>query len=259
MMQFITIKNFEKFQHYRDRKPPWIKLYRDLLADDRLFDLSEADRFQLIGLFIIASQHDNLIPNKPAWLRSELRINRPISLKSLIASGWIEVVEQDASGALAASKGIADCKHEPIVETEKRRDREETEAETYLPHGEFGWAKLTATQEGKLRDHLGLSFDTYIARFDRWVNEAPKAKANGVLRQDRHAYESILNWADKDGTQTVTSAGGKKHAERETDNDKNNRAIQDFIARSMAPEVRSDVPDVREEPERLPRPIRLLS
>ena len=27
------IRNFDKFQHFKDRRPPWIKLYRDLLED----------------------------------------------------------------------------------------------------------------------------------------------------------------------------------------------------------------------------------
>jgi hypothetical protein len=29
----IRIKNWAQFQHFKDRKPPWVKLYRDLLDD----------------------------------------------------------------------------------------------------------------------------------------------------------------------------------------------------------------------------------
>jgi DNA-binding NarL/FixJ family response regulator len=28
-----SVKNFERFQHYKDRSPPWIKLYNELLDD----------------------------------------------------------------------------------------------------------------------------------------------------------------------------------------------------------------------------------
>lgn len=55
------------------------------------------------------------------------------------------------------------------------------------------------------------------------------------------------------------NTGGSNGTARETENDKNNRAVKDFITRSLAPEVRSDIPDVREESDGLPRPIRLLS
>ena len=96
-MQFISIRNFEKFQHYKDRKPPWIKLYRDILGDDRLFELTEAERWQLIGLFILASQNDNRIPYKPAWLKKELALSKPISLQKLIDTGWVILLEQDAT------------------------------------------------------------------------------------------------------------------------------------------------------------------
>ena len=29
----MRIKNWNRFQHFKDRKPPWIKLYRDILDD----------------------------------------------------------------------------------------------------------------------------------------------------------------------------------------------------------------------------------
>jgi hypothetical protein len=239
-MQFIRIKDFEKLQHYRDRKPPWIKLYRDLLADDRLFDLSEADRFQLVALFILASQHDNMIPNKPAWLRSELRINRSIQLQRLIDTGWVELVEQDASGMLAASDVLAERKHLPIVETEKRRDREETE--TYIAHGEFGLCLLTVEQYGKLQTKLGIRVTAYIDRFDRWLEENPK------LQKTRKAYPSILNWADRDEQHNSGKGNGNGNGKyRETEHEKNNRAIQAAIDRSMATEVLGDLPNVWED------------
>lgn len=64
--------------------------------------------------------------------------------------------------------------------------------------GEFQRVRLTADQHAKLIAKLNGNLETYIARFDLWVNEAPKAKASGVKREDRHAYESILNWFDRD-------------------------------------------------------------
>lgn len=67
-----------------------------------------------------------------------------------------------------------------------------------LEFGEFGWCRLTPEQHKKLTQRLNGNFASYANRFDRWVNEFPDAKANGVKRRDRHAYESILNWFDRD-------------------------------------------------------------
>src|SRR5262249_13633306 len=47
-LRFLRIRNFERFQHYKDRRPPWIKLYRDLWGDPRFFALSEENRYMLI-------------------------------------------------------------------------------------------------------------------------------------------------------------------------------------------------------------------
>ena len=36
------IKGWVKFQHFKDRRPPWIKLYRDILEDPDWHDLDGA-------------------------------------------------------------------------------------------------------------------------------------------------------------------------------------------------------------------------
>lgn len=70
--------------------------------------------------------------------------------------------------------------------------------EPIIKSGEFGWAKLTATEFSKLKDKLNGHTDEYISRFDLWVQQAPDAKAHGVKRRDREAYASIRAWYDKD-------------------------------------------------------------
>jgi hypothetical protein len=64
--------------------------------------------------------------------------------------------------------------------------------------GEFSRVRLTEQQHAILTATLNGNLADYVARFDRWVNEAPNAKVNGVMRKDRHAYESIRNWFDRD-------------------------------------------------------------
>jgi hypothetical protein len=79
-----------------------------------------------------------------------------------------------------------------------KRERENLPPNDLIGFGEFGMAKLTPEQHAKLLTRLNGNLETYIARFDRWVHEAPSAKVNGVKRSDRHAYESILSWFEKD-------------------------------------------------------------
>lgn len=52
----IRIRNWEKHQHFRDRTPPWIKLYRDILDDPDWHSLDGESVKTLVGLWLIASE-----------------------------------------------------------------------------------------------------------------------------------------------------------------------------------------------------------
>jgi hypothetical protein len=86
----FTIKNFEQFQNFRNPNPPWIKVYRSLWADPAFFDLPDAAKAHLLGLYSLAShQRDGKIPDNPKWLAHELRATEPINLKLLISLGFL--------------------------------------------------------------------------------------------------------------------------------------------------------------------------
>ncbi len=89
-MQYLKVRNFEKFQHYKDRRPIWIKLWRDLWNDPRFFELSEQERYFLISLFVVASQNDNKIPCDQRWLKRELATTKTIPVGRLMDLGWLE-------------------------------------------------------------------------------------------------------------------------------------------------------------------------
>jgi hypothetical protein len=55
----MKIKNWSKFQHFKDRRPPWIKLYRDLLDDMEWNTLDPVASKVLVSLWLIASEDEN--------------------------------------------------------------------------------------------------------------------------------------------------------------------------------------------------------
>ena len=57
-----SIKNWKKFQHFRDRRPPWIKLYRELLDDLDWHELEPKAAKVLVMLWLIASENDGNLP-----------------------------------------------------------------------------------------------------------------------------------------------------------------------------------------------------
>ena len=46
--RYFTVKNFEQFQHYKDRNPPWIKLWTKLLDDYEFNELSKENQRDLM-------------------------------------------------------------------------------------------------------------------------------------------------------------------------------------------------------------------
>lgn len=69
---FIKIKDFEKFQHYHNRTPPWIKLYNHLLEDREFQQLDDKDKCHLMLIWLLASRLDNKIPNDPEWIQGRI-------------------------------------------------------------------------------------------------------------------------------------------------------------------------------------------
>lgn len=57
------MKNWFKYQHYRDRHPPWIKLHRTFLTDPAVQSLSDQDQFCLIKLWLAASDNEGRVPD----------------------------------------------------------------------------------------------------------------------------------------------------------------------------------------------------
>lgn len=106
-MRTFRVKNFEKFQHYKDRAPPWIKLYNELLDDYDFGLLPDASKMHLVAIWLLASRSENKIPFDPAWVAKRINATEKVNLALLEERGFIvsdqqvQGVEQDASTTLA--------------------------------------------------------------------------------------------------------------------------------------------------------------
>ncbi|OJW21188.1 MAG: hypothetical protein BGO49_24555 [Planctomycetales bacterium 71-10] len=129
-MTSYRVKGWERFQHYKDRKPPWIKLQRDLLDDYEFHCLPVASRALAPMLWLLASENEDVssgVVEGPDE-RIAFRLHQGVkdfqaALKPLIEKGFVRL-EHDASDLLAA------CEHPAIPETEK-----EAEGERNKPRG----------------------------------------------------------------------------------------------------------------------------
>jgi hypothetical protein len=121
-------KNWGKFQHYKDRCPPWIKLHRDLLNDRIFASLPIASKALAPLLWLQASESkDGEFDAASNELAFRLHIaikDIEVGLKPLIDNGFF----------IDASTMLAPCYQVAIPEREREGEREtEKKASIEIP------------------------------------------------------------------------------------------------------------------------------
>ena len=147
-LRYFRVVNFSKFQHYRDRDPPWIKLYNRLLDNYEFNRLSDSAKFHLVGIWMLASRNKNRLPWDAKWIRQRVSANTNVDLENLLHNGFIELYEfgnethedlpvkttANAQSKQSASKVLhkGGTQSREREETEKRRE-EKKENKIVLP------------------------------------------------------------------------------------------------------------------------------
>jgi hypothetical protein len=122
----MRVKNWAKFQHFKDRRPPWIKLYRDILDDPEWHELDPMAAKVLTMLWLIASEQNGELPDIKK-LAFRLRLSEDKTKQALTKlSHWME---RDDIGAISERyRGDA-----PETEGETEREKE-LETDYMLTH-----------------------------------------------------------------------------------------------------------------------------
>ncbi len=204
-MEYISVKNWQKFQHYRDRSPPWIKLHRELLRDYSFMCLQDASKLQLMLLWLLASQLDNKIPADMDYIKHQIGVKGNVCLKELIDKGFVI----DASNTLAERKQSAIGETETETETEERGIRNLAEIEKVELNGKFEkWfsEKAPHVDRFSLRDELvgyckskNKKYSDYWATLQNWARKRerewqekhPQRKTNNNLELQKQIMEGL--------------------------------------------------------------------
>ena len=127
MAGYIVLLNWDRFQHYKDRDPPWVKLYRDLLTSESWLLGNDESRLVQVASVLIAARYSNRIPYRYDLIKkvSNLDMDEKKFMRAvehLSATNFLEIQEDASSDGCPehlASNPLAKCS------SEKRR--EETE------------------------------------------------------------------------------------------------------------------------------------
>ena len=114
----IKPKNWRRFQHYKGRRPPWIKLHRDLLDDYEFACLPVASKALAPFLWLLAAEEEGGEIHGPA---SRIAFRVRLTEKEFI-SALVPLIEHgffdDASNTLATCKQLATPDTDTDTDTE---------------------------------------------------------------------------------------------------------------------------------------------
>lgn len=200
------VKNWAKFQHYKNRCPPWIKLQKELLDDFEYACLPIASKALAPLLWLLASETTEGEVTVDAE-RLAFRLRWPINdirdgLSPLIERGFL----------ICASAELAACKHvapkscsETEAETEGERTPSPPAAAFDFKADLFArWKALPASGGGAFlnklfRDHK--PEQRVVEAVERTLDHGPadpKAFVLGVLRKEaaaEDAYDALMKGA----------------------------------------------------------------
>lgn len=120
---WITVPNWNKFQHYENRAPVWIKVYTELNSRDEWRKLTLAERGVLIGIWLEYGRTNGQIRvldvGQLIGVRSHYaHIYRHIN--ALVHAGFIDVVaSKPLALARSREKKLREEKNKPVAQTRK--------------------------------------------------------------------------------------------------------------------------------------------
>lgn len=179
----IRIKNWAKFQHFKDRKPPWVKLYRDLLDDIEWHKLDGKAAKLLVSLWLIASEFDGALPDTET-LAFRLRLSEKDVLDAISKlSHWLE---HDDINAISTRYQVA-----PVAEVS---DHQETETETEKENIHPGFARFWLVwPKSDRKEAKGKCLQVWVKakaepHADRIVAHVERLKASPGWKKDFGAF-----------------------------------------------------------------------
>lgn len=131
-MQYLRIREWGRFQHYKDRDPPWIKLHRELLTSRTWVSLDDASRVLAIALMLLAAGTDNKIPADAAYLKRVAYLNADPDWQPLVRTQFVDLIDESGEALAPASTMLANGTKRSS-EAEQRQSRGEQSISSATP------------------------------------------------------------------------------------------------------------------------------
>lgn len=200
MKKTFSVKNWNEFQHYKDRNPPWIKLHNHLLDDYEFENLGDAAKGHLLCIWMLASRTKNQMAFDEKWITKKIGASTKVNLQALVNAEFL-VVEHDASTSLHNETQLA---------TVSVPSEEKSRGETEKSRGDSGRftppldIETVSYFESKGSDNIEAQKFWFFYDSKNWFVGKSKMKkwqsaANGwIARNKKDSTDIIQQSADSD-------------------------------------------------------------
>ena len=119
-MKFLRVRNWDRWQTFRQDRPapPWIKLYRNLLADFEFNALSDSERGQWVVILLLAANNNGRVVDDPYELQRVGNMSETPDLTRFIS---LQLLESEGKRR-RPRKRLYDTLEKSREETEKSRE-----------------------------------------------------------------------------------------------------------------------------------------
>ena len=123
-VSYLRVKNWERFQHYKDRRPPWIKFHVELLDDHELQTLPVDARLMYSLILLVAARTDNNIPSDPEYISRQTALPAKVvaaAVQTLVDKGFLVPSDRKRAASKALARRKQSAKPETEAYTEKKK------------------------------------------------------------------------------------------------------------------------------------------
>lgn len=205
-MDYLKVRNFEQFQAFKDGRPiHWIKLYMALLEDYEFVLLSSAERWHVIGLWILAAKTGNCIPNDPEFVSQSIKIPEPVNLDKLRDYGFlVRKPGRKRTKPYESVRSRTQSRVEKKREEKSREENTQTVATAPCADGDY---ELKADKLAEWKESFpGVDVESEIRSAIQWLHDNPTKR-----KQRKHTTRFFGNWlrkAAKDVEPAITEPRG---------------------------------------------------
>jgi hypothetical protein len=197
------VRNWEQYQHYKDRNPPWVKLYNECIMSRWWINLDEKHRNLAIVCILVASRHGGCVPNDIDYVRKVGHLSSKPTFDPLFDVDFLERdVPESGSGS-----GITETETERAKASKMLASRYQS-ASKMLADKEFAmfWesypkkvgkkAAIKAWKASKDRPPI----ESVLAAIDRAKGSPEWTKENGAFIPHPSTWLNQGRWDDEPTT-----------------------------------------------------------